>query len=109
MAFVATPTTWVTGYAFANPNMTIPISAGAASQISTTEANATTGDIRQIFHGLCEMMYASYNGKAAADRPNRMTISKSASVDTSTGLTTLSFNMTFVCTSANVDVATEAV
>ena len=119
MAFTTYPTTWVPGYTANSTShtLTIPLThangaAWAATDITDVEANATTGDIRKVYQGLSEFMYQNYANRMmtqanTADRPAKLTISKSVSVDPAANTTTLYYTMTFVCATATVDVANE--
>jgi hypothetical protein len=118
MAFNATPSGWLgSGYTVSGSGTTAAINFGisgntavgeALPEITAIEANATTGDIRKIYYGIIEKLYLSYSGKATADRPNRMTISKSSSVDSTTGLITTNYNIQFVLAATGLDVTAEA-
>jgi len=110
MAYSDVPTDWIPGYAATTTTITLPIeSAGHFSEISSAEADASTGDIRQILFGLCHGSYESWNAIAVADRPNRMTISKSISTNVATGIATNTFTLRFENTVSGTDVADEEV
>lgn len=120
MAFSATPSGWLgNGYTLSGSGATAAINFGISGstnatlpEITATEANASSGDIRKIYYGLVEAMYQSYAGKAVADRPNRMLISKTSSVDATTGLVTTGYNFQFTLSYAvpasGLDVTTES-
>ena len=118
MAFNSTPSGWLgAGYTVSGSGTTAAINFGisgntavgeALPEITSTEANATTGDIRKIYYGMIEKMYQSFLGKAVADRPNRMSISKGASVDATTGLITTNYSIQFVLAPTGLDVTSES-
>lgn len=117
MAFNPIPTYWIPSYAANATTLTVPIATGNANQVATdisaAEANATTGDIRQVYQGLCELMYKNYSEKMmteanTADRPAKLVITKSVSVDPVANTTTLYYNATFICNTASVNVANES-
>jgi len=117
MAFSATPSGWLgAGYTLSGSGTTAAINFGISGntnatlpEITTAEANATTGDIRKIYYGIVEQLYQSYLAKATADRPNRLAFSKSSNVDSTTGLITTSYTIQFVLAASGLDVTTEAV
>ena len=116
MAFSATPSGWLgAGYTLSGSGTTAAVNFGisgntneALPEITSTEANATTGDIRKIYYGIVEKLYQSYLAKATADRPNRMAISKSSNVDATTGLITTNYTIQFVLAATGLDVTTES-
>jgi len=117
MAFNPTPSGWLTGYTLSGSGTTAAISFGingntavgaTLPEITAAEANATTGDIRKIYYGIVEQLYQSFLGKAIADRPNRMTISKGSGVDATTGLITTTYTIQFVLAATGLDVTSES-
>ena len=93
MAFSAVPTGWLSDFASDSTYMKLPYTNFV--ETTSTEANASTGDIRKMYFGICQGMFNSYNNKAAADRPTRMIISKAVSVDTISGISTVQYTFTF--------------
>jgi len=81
MAFSATPTSLLPN-ATNGTNQLIINTAGHASptlaELSTAEANVSTGDLRKIAYALCERMSVWWNALATEDRPTRMTVQKSS-------------------------------
>lgn len=116
MAFSPTPSGWLgAGYSVTGSGTSAAISMGIAGntnetlpEITSAEANATSGDIRKIYYGIAEKLYQSYNSKPSADQPNRMTLLKSASVNATTGLITTTYTFQFVLAATGLDVTTEA-
>jgi hypothetical protein len=85
MAFDAKPSTWFgAGYAYASDAISFGTSTNAnptLTQLTNAEANATTGDVREVMRALCYKFSAVWDATAAADRPGQMTISKQISYD----------------------------
>ena len=84
MAFDATPTSWVASWSEDGTNCTFPLASldeGAA--LTAAEADAVSGDWRYIVHSLIDHTYGYYNGLATADKPTKLTISKSGSLQSS--------------------------
>lgn len=84
MAFNPAPQTWLgLGYTLAasNVKLTTATAGGniALPQLTDTEANATTGDIREVVFAIMEALSAAWTAQAPADRPVEMTIQKTAS------------------------------
>jgi predicted 3-demethylubiquinone-9 3-methyltransferase (glyoxalase superfamily) len=93
MAFDAKPSTWLgAGYSVASNAITMNTNDAAENktltELTDAEAHATTGDIRKVIFALQEKLFAAYNATATADRPTKMTIQKSTSVNTATGVVT---------------------
>jgi hypothetical protein len=67
-------------------------------ELTDSEANATTGDVRKLMFGLIDGIHKKLDAKntalASADRPSNFTFSKSATVNPSDGtmLQTYTFN-----------------
>lgn len=83
MAFTQTPTTWLgAGYSASSGSNTITLTTGTAStnvtlpELTNTEANASTGDIRKIMLAVVEKFYDKFNTTVLADRPAKMSISR---------------------------------
>lgn len=118
MAFTKAPSGWLgAGYSVSGSGTTAAINFGisgntavgeALPQITSSEANASTGDIRMIYYGIVEQLYQAYIGKATADRPNRMALFRSSTVDATTGLITTNYSIQFVLQATGLDVTTES-
>ena len=116
MAFTKAPSGWLgEGYTLSGSGTTAAINFGISGntaatlpEITTDEANASTGDIRKIYYGIAEQMYQSFLAKATADRPNRMNITKLSNVDSTTGLITTNYTIQFVLAATGVDVTSES-
>ena len=119
MAYTAVPSTWLgSGYTLSGSGATAAINFGingntnpTFTEITAAEANATTGEIRKILYGVVEGIYQKYLVVAAtpANLPNRLTISKSASVNSTTGLITANYSFQFVLEASGLEVTAEAV
>lgn len=102
MAFDDAPSVWISGMkqlssdgagaisgaAASTDYLLIPIGTDGASlagaeEISTAEADPTTGDIRKVFYGLMKMMFDAWDDQESADRPSQMTLSKSSGINSS--------------------------
>jgi hypothetical protein len=116
MAFTKAPSGWLgAGYTLSGSGTTAAINFGISGntnetlpEITTAEANATTGDIRMIYYGIVEKLYQAYLAKPTADQPNRLDVSKSASVNSTTGLITANYTFQFVLQATGLDVANES-
>ena len=116
MAFTKAPSGWLgSGYSLSGSGTTAAINFGISGntnatlpEITSAEAHASTGDIRMIYYGIVEQLYQSYLAKATADRPNRMVLTRSSSVDSTTGLITSTYNIQFVLAATGLDVTTES-
>jgi len=92
MAFNKTPTTWIASWSENGTYITVPVASFA--ELTSAEADETTGDIRKIAWALLEHMYGTYNDTATADRPSMWTCTKSSSVNATTGVVTNIFTNT---------------
>lgn len=84
MAFNKSPTNWLTGYSLNTNAVAVNTSNAGASatfpELTNIEANATTGDIRKIVYAVIEQLHQKFQATPVADRPNRMSITRSSSV-----------------------------
>ena len=107
MAFSKVPTDWLAGWSEDATSITVPLA--TFPQLSAVEADGATGDIRAITHAIMEKLWSEWNGRAAADRPTKMTISKSASVSVATGVTTNTYTIRIMAVSTGENVEDEPV
>ena len=107
MAYNADPATWITGWAVSGANLTIPIA--AFPKLTSVEATPGVGsDVRKCWYAILDKMFDAYNTKSiAGDAPTRMGVSKSASINTSTGVITSNYTLTFQTRADQEDVITE--
>lgn len=118
MAFTPVPSTWLgSGYTLSGSGASATINFGingntnpTFTEITAAEANATTGDIRKILYGIVEGIYVKYQAVAAvpANLPNRLTVSKTSSVNSTTGLITSNYFIQFVLEASGLDVTAES-
>lgn len=88
MAISVVPSTWLgAGYVAASGSHTVSFTtndhSGAKTlvQLTDVEANATTGDVRNVFFALCYMMYHAWVTQLAANnRPLQINFGRSVSV-----------------------------
>ncbi len=64
------------------------------TQLTDTDANATTGNAQQVVIALADVCYEKFNAIASADRPTNLTITRQSSVDDTTGVRTVNWIFT---------------
>jgi len=79
MAFDKTPGVWLTNWTEDGTYITVPL--GTFPELTAAEADASTGDIRDIIFAFLEKFWTVYNDLPAADRPGKLVIIKTASAD----------------------------
>ena len=98
MAFDPHPSTWLgAGYSYASDAITFGTSTNAnptLTQLSNADANASTGDIREIIRALCYKFSAAWDATSEANRPSQMTIYKSITYNSS-GAAVESYSFSF--------------
>ena len=105
MAFVATPSAWLANWAEDGTDITVPIA--TFPQLTAAEADAASGDIRDIVFAIVDKLYEEWVGRATADRPTKWTCSKSVSQNTTTGEVTNTYTFVLRTTISAQDVADE--
>jgi len=110
MAFNPLPQSWFTGLTDGSTScnasdMVIPIS--TFPELTAAEIDSSTGDIRKMLFAICEKCWSVWNALAMADKPSRMTLAKSSSINTSTGITTSTYTFTFQTVTSAQEVAAE--
>lgn len=110
MAFNPLPQTWFTGLTSGTTthlttDLVIPIA--TFPELTAAEINVTTGDVRKFLYAICEKAWSVWNALLTADRPNKMTLTKSSSVDATTGIVTNVYTFTFKNSITAQDVASE--
>ena len=93
MAFDPKPSTWLPSWSEDGTDITVPLA--TFPEMTAAEADASSGDIRKVLFAIAEKLYDAWNGTAAADRPTKMHIGKSTSVDVQTGIVTNSYTWRF--------------
>lgn len=106
MSFNKAPSNWIPNWASNVTDITIPIA--SLPELTAAEADVTTGDIRKIVFAVMEQLYGKYNSTDNADKPAMMVLSKSASVNTSTGITTNTYSVTIKTSTTAQEVVDEA-
>jgi hypothetical protein len=72
------------------------------TQLTDTDANATTGKTQQVVLALVEACYAKLNAIASADRPTNLTITRQSSVNDLTGTRTVNYIVTAVVSASTL-------
>lgn len=111
MAWNPLPQSWFTGMTDGSTScnatdMVIPIS--TFPELSAAEIDSVTGDVRKFLFAFLEKCWAVYNALATADKPTKLTMSKSATVDTSTGVTTNTYVFTIKTSASSQEVVSES-
>jgi hypothetical protein len=115
MPYTSVPSTWLgAGYTVSGSGSTAAINFGingntnaTLDQITLAEANASSGDIRKILYGIVEGIYQKTLAQGA-NLPNRFSISKSSSVNATTGLITTNYSIQFVLEATGLEVTAES-
>lgn len=105
MAFDKLPDSWISGLTEDGTDMTIPLA--SIAELTAAEADTVTGDIRKVWFALCKHMQDTWLATASADRPSKMTFSKSVSESPTTGKQTQAFTVQFVTDITGIEVADE--
>lgn len=84
-----TPGEWFgAGYAAGTNSITFNTNDAASNktltELTDAEAAASTGDVRKVIFAICEQLFYKYNSIAVADRPTKLSITKSASLNSAT-------------------------
>ena len=106
MAFSAIPTAFL-GAGYVADATTLTVLLANVSQITSVEADEATGDSRKIIYGLLDKWNTVYAALEAADRPARMTMSKSTGSVGASNQFNVTFTINFTVAAATVDVAAE--
>jgi hypothetical protein len=112
MAYNKSPQTWIPGIEYvasggAVPANSLVIPLSSLPELTATELEGADADIRKIFFAVCDAFYKSWNATATADRPTKMTVSRSTSVVDAVDSTTRNYTMSFTIVSGTVEVAPE--
>ena len=105
MALTIVPTDWLENYAFSEPNITIP--RGDLDGITAAEANATTGDIREVMRGLLEALFQHHQSEPFAGRLAQFRISKSVSPNPQENTQEITYSVRCVVDVSSVNVKDE--
>ena len=77
------PADWFIGYAFGSNKISIPVATALSDTgLSTTDVNATQGDVRAVYLALAEALYKAYDEtyNTEATTSNRLKMTKSQAV-----------------------------
>lgn len=114
MAFSKTPTDWIPGIAHATAgsavaenSLVIPMT--SLPELTQAELTGSGADIRRVLFAISEAVFQSWNNKPTADRPVRMTLSRTTTVNDALGVTNRNYAFAFAIESASVEVAPEPV
>lgn len=106
MAFDPAPGTWLDNWTEDGTDITVPIA--TFPEMTAAEADAATGDIRKVFFAILEKLVDAWNDTDAADRPTKMTVTKSAVIDTGTGVVTNTYTLRFYTSISSQEVVDES-
>lgn len=106
MAFDKTPTTWIDDYSVSNGDIVIPIA--TFDGLSSAEADAETGDIRQIVLAICNELYSVWENTQAIDKPTKMTMARSRAYNDVTSTMVETYTFSFQNTIVDENVKDEA-
>ena len=107
MAQNLAPSHWLSGYALTDTNTKISIPLSSLPGLDSSEADASTGDIRKVARALMAALYAAWLAEEAADRPQRMRLSRNSTVDDETGNTTRDYTASFLVATTGEEVVDE--
>ena len=114
MAFTKTPSTWLgAGYSASSGSNTTTLTTSNATsnvtlaELTNTEANSSTGDIRKIILAFVEQFYRAYSATATADRPLKMTIGRNI-VAGQDNVNTANYTFSFTLSPTVLEVADES-
>lgn len=85
MSFSPVPTDWLSSWSEDGANASFAL-ADLSDELTAAEADAATGDWRDIFKSLVEHTWAYFNGLAAVDKPGKLTVEKNVEVVSKTQL-----------------------
>lgn len=106
MAFDKSPAVWIgTSWSEDGTNVTFPIS--HFPQLTADEADAATGDIRKIVFAVLHKLHAEWVAKGPENQPSKMNVAKGVSENTSTGVQTATFFVSFDTNITGIEVADE--
>jgi hypothetical protein len=80
MAYAETPADWVASWSEDGTDVTFPIA--SVPELSAEDADAVSGDPRNIWFALCDHTYDWYSGLADADKPSKMSMTRTSSMQT---------------------------
>lgn len=105
MAFDPQPSTWIPSWSENGTDITVPIASFA--EMTAAEADAVTGDIRKVLYAICEHLYQEWNSTLAGDKPTKMTIGRTSTVNEANDEITKRYTLTFITTPSSTEVVPE--
>jgi hypothetical protein len=100
------PSTWIPSWSEDATNVTFPIA--SIPELTAAEADADTGNISKVMSAMLECIYQAWLAQDAADRPTKMTICRSTSVNDVTGAITRTYQFQFAMVVTGEEVDEEA-
>lgn len=79
---------------------------GTLKEVTSAEANASTGDVRKVIYGIVDELQRRYDLVPTADRPDNMQVSK-GTTENPNGTFTRSYTFRFTLDSSGFEVANE--
>ena len=104
MAFNPAPNNWIPNWDETTGTISVPVA--TFPQLTNAEAHETTGDIRKVLFAINEQLALRWTAIAQADRPAKMTITKTQTLD-AVGNIVVNYSHTFVLTPTTIDVTAE--
>ena len=101
--------TEVFGTGYSSDGSSISLTIGSSSllpEISSAEANATTGDYRKVLYGLIEGVFQKYTDIPSPDLPTKMELKRGTSENLA-GELTRTYTLKFVLDSTGFEVTAE--
>ena len=86
-------------------NITLPIA--SLPELTAAEADATTGDSRKVIFAIMERLRIWFRDLAAADRPTKITVTRSDFSDPSNDTITYTYAIQIVTEATGVEVVAE--
>jgi hypothetical protein len=109
MPYNSDPANWITGWNVSGSNLTIPLA--SIPKLTSAEATPGTGaggDVRKCWYAILDRMFDVFTSKSSVgDAPTRMGVSKSATINTTTGVITSNYTLTFQTRADQEDVINE--
>ena len=99
------PATWMPSWAEDATNITVPIA--SFPQLTAAEADGASGDIRKVLFAIMDKLLTVWDALATADKPTKMLMNRSSSVNTAGTEISHFFSIQFTNTVATQDVADE--
>jgi hypothetical protein len=94
-------------YIGVNSSINSDMSKVALPNLTTEEAGAN-GDVRKVYFAIIDQLAQAYLDKATANRPAKMVVTKSTSVNATTGVLTTNYSFQFQLYSTGLEVVNES-